>query len=168
MPVGEAQLICPGCGTRADEPERFCPECHLPLVFTGVVAEPEDEVSERRRRARQIKPQLSEGPLVKVAWVRNQGEGEFIQGLLLEAGVPSLLKRTAGFDVPDMLFAGPRDVMVAASGVDTARELLLDAGLSADGTATRSVVRPGRLLVGLLIALAIGALVIWLMSLAVG
>ena len=82
--------------------------------------------------------------------------------------MPSLLKRTAGFDVPDMLFAGPRDVMVAASGVDTARELLLDAGLSGTSTVTRPPAQGWRLLAGLLIALAIGALVIWLVSLAVG
>jgi hypothetical protein len=170
VPVGEAELVCPGCGARADEPARFCADCHLPLVFVGAPAADavEDPVSERRRRARQIKPQLAEGPLVKVAWVRNQGEGEFIQGLLLEAGVPSLLRRTAGFDVPDMLFAGPRDVMVAASGVDTARELLLDAGLGGGATATRPPVHGWRLLAGLLLALAVGALVIWLLSLAVG
>ncbi len=83
---------------------------------TGEEPSPGADVSERRRRARLVKPQLAEGPLVKVAWVRNQAEGEFMQSLLLEHGVPSLLRRTAGFDVPDMLFAGPRDVLVAASG----------------------------------------------------
>lgn len=169
MPVGEAQLVCPGCGALADPPARFCTDCHLPLVFAG--AREDDDgapVSERRRWARQIKPQLAEGPLVKVAWVHNQGEGEFLQGLLLEGGVPSLLRRTAGFDVPDMLFAGPRDVLVAASGVETARELLLDAGQMGDGSTGRAAVRPWRLLAGLVAALAVGALVIWLVSLAVG
>jgi hypothetical protein len=173
MPVGEA-LVCPGCGARAGADARFCAACGLPLVFaeTGRLGEDPEagEVSERRRRARLIKPQLAEGPLVKVAWVRNQAEGEFLQSLLLEAGVPSLLRRSAGFDVPDMLFAGPRDVMVAASGVDVAREALLDAGAirPADGTPRRPPVAPGRLLVGLLAALALGAVVIWLLWLALG
>ncbi len=39
-----------------------------------------------------------------------------IQGLLLEEGIPSLVRRSGGFDVPDFLAAGPRDIVVAASG----------------------------------------------------
>jgi hypothetical protein len=171
MNASGTELVCPGCGARVDAQHgrpRFCPDCHLPLVFddapeSGVL----DEVSERRRRARLIKPQLAEGPLVKVAWVRNQAEGEFLQGLLLEEGVPSLLRRTAGFDVPDMLAAGPRDVMVAASGVDIARDMLLEAGAIRDDAAVPARVRPGPLLCGLLLALAFGALFIWLISLGV-
>ena len=54
-------------------------------------------------------------PLVKVASARNQAEAEFIQALLREEGVPSMTRRSAGFDVPDFLAAGPRDVMVPAS-----------------------------------------------------
>ena len=34
------------------------------------------------------------GKLVKVAFARNQAEAEMIQGLLLEAGIPSVLKRS--------------------------------------------------------------------------
>ena len=44
---------------------------------------------------------------MRVAGARNQAEAEFIQGMLLEEGVPSLLRRSAGFDVPDFLAAGP-------------------------------------------------------------
>ena len=168
MRVGEAELVCPGCGVRARADARFCPACRLPLVIDA--PDQPEPVSELRQRARKIKPQLAEGALVKVAWVRNQAEGEFIQGLLLEEGVPSLLRRTAGFDVPDMLAAGPRDVMVAASGVDTAREVLLGAQVIDDGSAAadgRPAVAPGRLLVGLLLALAAGALLIWLVALVV-
>ena len=169
----EALLVCPGCGTLGEADERFCERCGLPLVHdveAAAPAPPESAaVTERRRRARLIKPQLAEGPLVKVAWVRNQGEGEFLQGLLLEEGVPSLLRRSPGFDVPDMLFAGPRDVMVAASGVDIAREALLDARLIDPGEAARrAVVRPWPLLLGLVGALAAVAAVIWAMSLVVG
>jgi hypothetical protein len=171
MNVSGTELVCPGCGARVDGREgrpRFCPDCHLPLVFDDAPEDgAPDDVSERRRRARLIKPQLAEGPLVKVAWVRNQAEGEFLQGLLLEEGVPSLLRRTAGFDVPDMLAAGPRDVMVAASGVEIAREMLLEAGVIRDGAPVPTRVRPGPLLAGLLLALAFGALFIWLISLGV-
>jgi hypothetical protein len=174
-PTGEAEptLTCPGCGSRAGAAERFCADCGLPLVLgdgTGEEPSPGADVSERRRRARLVKPQLAEGPLVKVAWVRNQAEGEFMQSLLLEHGVPSLLRRTAGFDVPDMLFAGPRDVLVAASGVQTASEILLDAGLTGPGPGMGSpapVVRPWRLLAWLLVALIVGGAVIWALSLVV-
>ncbi|HWM08276.1 MAG TPA: hypothetical protein VNO82_03000 [Solirubrobacteraceae bacterium] len=44
--------------------------------------------------------------------------------MLLEEGVPSLVRRTGGFDVPDFLAGGPRDILVPASGAETARELL--------------------------------------------
>ena len=63
---------------------------------------------------------------MRVAGGRNQPEAEFIQGLLLEEGVPSVLRRTAGFDVPDFLAAGPRDVMVPEAGAETAIALLRD------------------------------------------
>jgi pimeloyl-ACP methyl ester carboxylesterase len=163
-----APLVCPGCQATADADARFCPECGLPLVY-GAAATAADRltpVSEARRRARLIKPQLAEGKLTKVAWANNQPEGEFIQSLLLEEGVPSLLRRTAGFDVPDMLAAGPRDVMVPASGVDVARETLLAAAVIEDvRPIVRPVASPWRLLAGLLIALAIGAVVLTLVYL---
>jgi hypothetical protein len=121
-------------------------------------------VSERHARARKLKPQLSEGQLVRVAGARNQAEAEFIQGLLLEEGVPSLLRRTAGFDVPDFLAAGPRDVLVPESGLETAREVLLQAELIDPAAGASRPVAPARLLAGLLIALAVGALVVWVVS----
>jgi hypothetical protein len=158
------RLYCPRCGAAypgADE--RFCPDCKLPLV-QGDAAGVIESVSERHERARKIKPQLTEGRLVRVAGARNQAEAEFIQGLLLEEGVPSLLRRTAGFDVPDFLAAGPRDVLVPEAGLSTARDVLLQTEVISDEPPPR-LVAPGRLLAGLLIALGIGALVVWLLSL---
>ena len=161
--VHEPTLVCPGCGSRFGADERFCPDCKLPLVLDADLP----PLSERQERARKVKPQLSESELVKVAWARNQAEGEFIQGLLLEEGVPSMLRRSAGFDVPDFLAAGPRDVMVPISGVDAAREILLQSDvIGSEQDQGTGAVAPRRLLAGLLIALAIGALVIWLISLA--
>ncbi|MEX2025132.1 MAG: hypothetical protein WD993_08685 [Thermoleophilaceae bacterium] len=61
---------------------------------------------------------------------RNQAEAELIQNMLLEEGVPSILRRTAGFDVPDFLAAGPRDVLVPESGVEVAREVLHEADMA--------------------------------------
>jgi hypothetical protein len=167
---GRAQvppLVCPQCGSRFAPDLRFCPECRLPLVLGDPAGAEPERVSARHERARKVKPQLAEGELVRVAGAQNQTEGEFIQGLLLEEGVPSLLRRSAGFDVPDFLAAGPRDVMVPISGVSTAREVLLQADVIESAPAGRAVVTPGRLLAGLLAALVVGTLIIWLASLAV-
>jgi hypothetical protein len=78
--------------------------------------------------------------------------------LLLEEGVPSTLRRTAGFDVPEMLAAGPRDILVPDSGLEVARQLLDESeiGLSgpADGTGGPA---PVRLMAGIVAALAVVA-----------
>jgi hypothetical protein len=97
---------------------------------------------------------------------RNLAEAEFIQALLKEEGIPSLLRRTAGFDVPDFLSAGPRDVLVSESSAMDAREVLLQAELISDSPAQESPsVSPVRLLAWILVALAAGALIVWLISL---
>lgn len=116
-------LVCPGCGQEFGPTERFCSSCKLPLVHAGEGAV--FQISERHARARKIKPQLAEGRLVRVAGAGSQPEAEFIQGLLLDHGIPSILRRSAGFDVPDFLAAGPRDVLVPEAAVPTAREVLL-------------------------------------------
>jgi hypothetical protein len=151
-------LVCPTCASTHPLDERFCPKCGMPLVYAGATGV-EQPITAQHERARKVKPQYSEGDLVRVAGARNQAEGEFVQGLLLEEGVPSLLRRARGFDVPDYLAAGPRDVLVPASGVQTAREVLLQAELIDDRTATE---RPWRLLAGLLVALVVVAVVLWL------
>ena len=66
------------------------------------------------------------GKLVKVAFARNQVEAEMIQGLLGEGGIPSVLKRSRGFDAPEFLAAGPHDVMVDSSHAHEAKTLLAD------------------------------------------
>jgi Putative prokaryotic signal transducing protein len=65
-----------------------------------------------------------DGKLVKVAYAQQQAEAEMIQGLLSEHGIPSMLRRAAGFDVPDFLAAGPREILVAEEIADQAREVL--------------------------------------------
>jgi Putative prokaryotic signal transducing protein len=119
--VSEQPLICPGCARTYPRRERFCAVCGMPLVF---LPGPARDTSERQRKARKIKPQYAEGELVKIARAQNQTEAEFIEGLLLEEGIPCLLRRSRGFDVPDFLAAGPRDVLVPESGAQAAREAL--------------------------------------------
>ncbi|HET9105467.1 MAG TPA: hypothetical protein VFN55_19120 [Solirubrobacteraceae bacterium] len=161
---GEHGLLCPGCGARQPEAERFCPACALPLIRSEGLGPP-PVLSERQRWARQIKPQLAEGRLVRVAGAANLAEAEFIQALLLEEGVPSLLRRSAGYDVPDLLAAGPRDVIVPASGAAVAREVLLEADLIASGPPAPGYrAEPRRLLAGLVLALAGGLVLLWLLG----
>jgi hypothetical protein len=159
--VSSGPLVCPHCATAYPLDERFCARCGMPLVYAGaqVIEEP---LTPTHERARKIKPQYAEGDLVRVAGGRNQAEAEFIQGLLLEEGVPSLLRRTAGFDVPDYLAAGPRDVMVPASGAATARDVLLQADLAPREGPPGAGVSPVRVALALLGALALVALIAWL------
>ena len=62
--------------------------------------------------------------LVKVAYAQNIAEAEMIQGLLRQENIQSMVQRNGGFDVPDFLAAGPRDVLVPESEAQRARELL--------------------------------------------
>lgn len=150
-------LVCPSCARRHGDGERFCERCGLPLVPEGGPLEA--VLDERGQRVRKIKPQYTEGELVRVKVARQQPEAEFIQSLLLEEGIPSTLRRTRGFDVPEMLAAGPRDVLVPASGVTAAREVLLEAELIDDRPAAPT--DPRRVLAGLVAAFAIvGAIVV--------
>ena len=122
--VRGAAACLPGVSSRFAGDLRFCPDCKLPLVLQSAGDEP-DYKSERHQRLRKVKPQLSEGELVKVAWARNETEGEFIQGLLLEK-----IQHAAPqcqVDVPDFLAAEPR-----RDGADLQpdrREMLLQAGV---------------------------------------
>ena len=115
-------LACPACGELFGDEERFCPRCGVPLVPVedGEAARP----SRLRERVRKVKPQYTEGELVRVARAGNQAEAELIQNMLLEEGIPSMTKRSGGFDLPEFLAGGPRDVLVPQSGAELARELL--------------------------------------------
>jgi hypothetical protein len=68
---------------------------------------------------------IGEHDLVVIARAQNQAEGELLQNLLRAEGVPSLLRRAPGYDVPDFLAAGPRDLLVPVSAQQDARDVLL-------------------------------------------
>jgi LPXTG-motif cell wall-anchored protein len=127
-------LACPRCALRYPLDERFCAKCGTPLTYAGQL-NAEEPVTDRHATARKVNPVFSRGELRRVAIGRQQPEAEFIQMLLLDEGVPSTLRRTAGFDVPDMLAAGPRDVLVPESGLETARQVLLQADIEPTGAA---------------------------------
>jgi hypothetical protein len=134
----------------------------MPLVHAG------DESAEQPRsvaheRARKIRPELTRGPLARVAGGRNQPEAELIQNILLEEGVPSVMRRSAGFDVPDFLAAGPRDVLVPASGLEVARAALHAEGIAPAPEHTAGPTRTQALGIAaaLLLAAVVTALIAW-------
>lgn len=136
----------------------------MPLVYAG--RGEQKPITDAHERARKVKPQFTQGSLVRVAGGRNQAEAELIQGMLLEEGIPSILRRTRGFDVPDFLAAGPRDVLVPEAAAEPARLLLLDAEMVSNGTGADGlpgIGSPGRLLVWVLVALAVAVALVWLL-----
>jgi hypothetical protein len=73
------------------------------------------------------------GKLVKVGFARNQAEAEMLQALLQESRIPSVLKRSGGFDAPEFLAAGPRDIWVNKEHAEKAREILVETMTETEG-----------------------------------
>jgi hypothetical protein len=163
--MSRAGLVCRACGRATrDDAERFCRSCGVPLVQADATPPP---VSERTERARKVKAQYSEGPLVRVARARHQAEAELISGLLLEEGVASVAQRSGGFDVPDFLASGPRDILVAQSGEAVARDVLRsDPDPAHAPESPRAIVRDGTPL--WVQALAVTLVVVLLVGTAAG
>jgi len=63
---------------------------------------------------------------VKVAAAPDESVALLMDGVLKDAGIPSLIQRAAGFDAPDFLAAGPRDVLVPGSLLEEAKQVLQD------------------------------------------
>jgi hypothetical protein len=117
------------------------------------------------------------GKLIKVAFARNQAEAEMIQGLLLEGDIPSVLKRSRGFDAPEFMAAGPHDVFVDSAHAHEAKTLLADtitenqsdeeaelreeARLRHGGPTTET--SPARLALWIVAALLAAFVVVWLL-----
>jgi hypothetical protein len=101
--------------------------------------------------------------LIKVAYAHDEFEAEFLQGLLREANVGSVVRRAPGFDAPEFLTAGPRHLLVAASDVPVAQDALREIDPGQPGPPSRSGAdRRSRVLAGLLIPVALVALVVCL------
>jgi hypothetical protein len=114
--------------------------------------------------------------MVKVAFARTQPEAEMLQGLLTEAGIPSMLKRSGGFDNPEFLPNGPRDVLVRADSAKRAREVLADVMIEDErdeateleeerrlARGETGVTSAGRLAFWLIAAVVAGFLLIWVL-----
>jgi hypothetical protein len=120
------------------------------------------------------------GPMVKIAFARTQPEAEMMQGLLTDAGIPSMLKRTAGFDNPEFLPSGPRDIYVVVDLAKRAREVLADTMIDSEqdevaeleqerrlARGETGVTSPGRLAFWILVVALGGCLIAWLLYQAV-
>ncbi len=164
-----APLSCPRCALPHSMDERFCRNCGMPLVYAGT--REEEPITEAHERARKVRPQYAHGNLLRVTGARTLADGEMIQSILLDHGIPSMLRRARGFDVPDFLAAGPRDVLVPESGYEAARDLLAGSELltvEAPPERLPGIGSPARLALGVIAAVGIAALIVYLIYLAAG
>jgi hypothetical protein len=141
----------------------------MPLVYAG--SREEEPVTDAQERARKVRPQYARGDLVRVTGARNMADGEMIQAILLDHGIPSMLRRARGFDVPDFLAAGPRDVLVPESGYETAREVLAGSDMLTAEPSPGSlpgIGSPARLALGLVASVGVAAVIVYLFYLAFG
>ncbi|TCJ19851.1 hypothetical protein E0L93_02530 [Rubrobacter taiwanensis] len=63
---------------------------------------------------------------VKVGSAPNESLALMIEGLLKGQHIPVLIRRSQGFDVPEFLAAGPREILVPAWAEPEAREIVED------------------------------------------
>jgi hypothetical protein len=133
----------------------------MPLVFAGAEESP---VTPTQERARKIDPRYAQGETVKVAFARNQAESDLVQNILLEEGIPSIARRSRGFDVPDFLAAGPRDVLVPESGAELARGLLREADVAETVEPSQPAAIQARIVLAVLGGGLLAALIAWLLA----
>ncbi|HEX6153847.1 MAG TPA: hypothetical protein VFZ19_10035 [Solirubrobacterales bacterium] len=108
------------------------------------------------------------GRLVKVGYGRTQVEAEMLQGFLGEAGIPSVLKRTIGFDTPEFFASGPHDVFVNAGDAVRAREVLAETMVEDEGSEQRALEAERRLARGETGEIPPARLAFWLVAIALG
>jgi Putative prokaryotic signal transducing protein len=155
-------LACPRCARKYTLDERFCRECGMPLVYVG--RGEEQPITEAHERARKVKPQYTGGRQVRIATAHNIAEAEMIQGMLLEEGIPSYQRRSRGFDVPDFLAAGPRDIIVPEAGAEAAREVLAQTPIGGQAPSPQSApTRPLWLLAAIVGGMAGAFALAWLL-----
>ena len=56
----------------------------------------------------------------------NETSALLVDSVLKDAGVPALIQRAPGFDVPGFLSSGPRDVLVPGALFEEAKQILED------------------------------------------
>ena len=155
-------LACPTCARRYPLSERFCPECETPLVYVGRGGD--EPVTDPEMRARRVRPEYASGELVKVAAVSSPAEAELIVGILLDQGIPARVANELASVFP----TSSREILVPESAYEAARELVADTAEHAVAPATDRPTRAARLALGMLVGLASGAALAWVLSELVG
>lgn len=115
------------------------------------------------------------GKLIKVGFARNQAEAEMLQALLLESDIPSILKRSGGFDAPEFLAAGPRDIWVNRGHAEEARRILAETLTESESEEREELegearlratggepTPPGRLALYVAAGLVVAILIVWI------
>lgn len=77
-----------------------------------------------RLRRSEVRAKQRAKDFVAVAVAQNEPEAEMIAGILHGENIPSLIRRTGGFDVPDFLAAGAREILVRPEDEANARAAL--------------------------------------------
>lgn len=153
----EVTDTCPFCGCEFEVGASACPSCDLPLLTgeparVGAVA---TSVAPKR--------EFAVGELRCVTVASNQAEADMLEGLLRSEGIPCIVRRSLGSDVPDFLAAGRRDILVPEGGLAAARDLLM---LSAQpsGVSRQSMLGLALAVVFGLMLIAVGVAAIMLLS----
>ena len=158
-------LICPGCGSTHAPEERFCRSCHLPLVHPSPGVEPSLSASATSARARSSRSSPRDRwcgwparatrprPSSSRACCSRRGSPA------CSSGAPASTCPTSSRPVPATCWSPRPDCPRLARSCSRPR--------SSTTRPRWRVVAPGRLMLGLLAALVIGALVVWLFTVVV-
>jgi hypothetical protein len=109
-----------------------------------------------------IRPEYTHGDLRTVTTVRHVAEGEMLRGMLLEEGIPSMVRPARAFVIPQALGAAPHEVVVPESGYEAAYQLVHGELPQPQHPGSRSRPEPGNLLAVVLIVAGLLAFLVWL------
>jgi hypothetical protein len=141
------ETTCPFCGVEFELGAAACPACDLPLVVPdGTPARSpfdgadlfenleRDETMRRRPRVgmlaiehEQPMPEYARGDLRCVVVALNQAEADMLEDMLRSEGIPCLIRAVDNIGpaaMPQILGAGRREVLVPATALSDARDLL--------------------------------------------
>jgi hypothetical protein len=109
-----------------------------------------------------VRPEYTYGDLVTVTTVPNVAEGEMLRGMLLEEGIPSMVRPARSSAIPQVLGIGPHEVVVPESAYETAYQLVHGEPPQPAHPGSRSRPAPGNLLAVVLIVAGALAFLVWL------
>jgi hypothetical protein len=109
-----------------------------------------------------VRAEYTHGDPVTVTTVPHVAEGEMLRGMLLEEGIPSMVRPARSFAIPQALGTGPQEVVVPESAYDAAYQLVHGELPQPPHPGSRSRPEPGNLLAVVLIVLGLLAFLVWL------